>query len=76
MIYYTQNPAFCIDQLIWKVEVGGLVNLSFAKRLWTLFKALINHVLSGIQAQLSWSVDFVMSATEETINTTLCKHCS
>jgi hypothetical protein len=30
--------------------VESLVNLSFAKRLWALFKKLINHGLSGIQA--------------------------
>ena len=48
--------------------VEGLMNLSFAKRLWGLFQALINHGLSGIQAHLSCSVDFVMSAIEETIN--------
>ena len=48
--------------------VDGLLNLSFAKRLWALFKELINHGLSGIQAQLGCSVDFVMSAIEETIN--------
>ena len=33
-----------------------------------MFQALINHGLSGIQAQLGCSVDFVMSAIEETIN--------
>jgi len=48
--------------------VEGLVNLIFAKRLWGLFQALINHGLSGIQAQPGCSVDFVMSAIEETIN--------
>ena len=53
--------------------VDGLMNLSFAKRLWGLFQALINHGLSGIQAQLGCSVDFVMSAIEEIISTTLCK---
>jgi hypothetical protein len=48
--------------------VDGLLNLSFAKRLWALFKELINHGLPGIQVQLGCSVDFVMSAIEETIN--------
>ena len=51
-----------------KQMVDGLLNLSFAKRLWGLFQALINHGLSGIQAQLGCSVDVVMSAIEETIN--------
>ena len=48
--------------------VDGLMNLSFAKRLWELFQALIDHGLSGIQAQLGCSVDLVMAAIEETIN--------
>lgn len=48
--------------------VNGMMNLSFAKRLWGLFRALINHGLSGIKAQLGCCVDFVMSTIEETIN--------
>jgi hypothetical protein len=48
--------------------VDGLLNLSFAKRLWVLFKALLNHGLTGIENQLGCPVDFAMSAIEETIN--------
>jgi hypothetical protein len=48
--------------------VEGVLNLSFAKRLWALFKVLINHGLSGIESQLGCAVEFVMSAIEETIN--------
>lgn len=48
--------------------VEGLVNLSFAKRLWSLFRALIHHGLSGIEEHLGCSVDPAMQAIEQTIN--------
>jgi DDE superfamily endonuclease len=48
--------------------VNGLVNLSFAKQLWMLFRALIYNGLAGIKQQLGCSVDRVMNAIEENIN--------
>ena len=48
--------------------VDGLVNLSFAKQLWMLFRALIYNGLASINQQLGCSVDLVMGAIEEYIN--------
>ena len=48
--------------------VDGLVNLSFAKQLWILFRALIHNSLDGIKLQLGCSVDQVMEVIEENIN--------
>lgn len=62
-----ENPGMQVSTVRNKL-VEGIVNLGFAKRLWELFKALINHGLTGVQSQLGCSVDFLMSAIEETIN--------
>ena len=48
--------------------VEGLMNLSFAKQLWLLFRALIHHGLSGIKHQLGCPVEQIMEAIEVHIN--------
>lgn len=48
--------------------VDGLMNLSFAKQLWFLFRALIHHGLDGIKQQLGCSVEQVMDVIEEHIS--------
>ncbi len=48
--------------------VDGLMNLSFAKQLWVLFRALINNGLSGMKQQLGCSIDQIMDVIEEHIN--------
>ncbi|SFM11578.1 transposase, partial [Nitrosomonas communis] len=48
--------------------VEGLMNLSFAKQLWLLFRALIHDGLSGIKHQLGCSVEQIMEAIEAHIN--------
>ena len=48
--------------------VEGLMNLSFAKQLWLLFRALIHEGLSGIKRQLGCSVEQIMETIEAHIN--------
>lgn len=48
--------------------VEALMNLSFAKQLWLLFRALIHEGLSGIERQLGCSVEQIMEAIEALIN--------
>ncbi|MCH9659867.1 MAG: transposase [Bacteroidetes bacterium] len=48
--------------------VDGLMNLSFAKQLWVLFRALIHNGLSGIKQQLDCPIVHIMEVIEEHIN--------
>lgn len=48
--------------------VDGLMNLSFAKQLWFLFRVLIHDGLSGIKQQLGCPIDQIMEVIEEHIN--------
>ncbi len=47
----------------------GLINLSFGKQLWALFRLLINNTLEQFSAELGDMVDKIMSALEQRINT-------
>ncbi|SFM54413.1 transposase, partial [Nitrosomonas communis] len=52
--------------------IEGLTNLSFAKQLWLLFRALVHEGLSGIERQLGCTVEQIMEAIETYINQFFC----
>jgi hypothetical protein len=57
LIYAKQEGAGLTASAVRHQVVDSLVNLSFAKQLWMLFRALIYHGLAGIKQQLGCSVD-------------------
>jgi len=68
LIYAKQEGTGLTASAVRNQIVDGLVNLSFAKLLWMLFRALIYNGLTGIKQQLGCSVEQVMDAIEEYIN--------
>ena len=68
LIYAKQDGTGLTASAVRNQVVDGLVNLSFAKLLWMLFRALIYNGLTGIKQQLGCSVEQVMDAIEEYIN--------
>ena len=68
LIYAMHDDSGLTASAARKQVVDGLVNLSFAKQLWVLFRALIYNGLASIKQQLGCSVDLVMGAIEERIN--------
>ncbi|MCK5477391.1 MAG: transposase [Methylococcales bacterium] len=68
LIYAKQEGTGLTASAIRNKMVEGLVNLSFAKQLWMLFRALIYNGLTGIKRQLGCSVGLVMDSIEEYIN--------
>ena len=67
-IYTKQEGTGLTASTVRNQVVDGLVNLSFAKQLWMLFRALIYNGLTGIKQQLGCSVEQVMDAIDEYIN--------
>ena len=68
LIYAKQESSGLTASAVRNQLVDGLVNLSFAKQLWMLFRALIYNGLADIKQQLGCSVDLVMHVIEERIN--------